>query len=339
MEALIGASYRDGGIPKALKCISIFIDDLDWRDVAASRNMLFDIMEDSTSLPPDLAPLEQLIGYSFQKKSILVEATTHASNVADVIASRSFERLEFLGDAILDRIIVARLYAAEPPLPHFQMHLLKTAMVNGDFLAFLTLEHGVHRPEAVVTPDLEIETRDVFLPVWKFMRHASASIGLEQEAVAERYKVLREPILSAMASGTHYPWALLARLQVKKFFSDLFESLLGAVWIDSGSIAVCEEMVTRFGIISYLERILRDGVQVQHPKEEVGKWAVAEPVTYDIEIRESVEGDKEYLCRLLIGDRQVAEVEGGTSKEEVKTKAAEEAVKVLTAEKAALSRG
>ena len=338
VEALIGASYVDGGIPKAVACISTFLPECRWRDVDQCRNSLFDVTRADGVLPAVLQPLEELIGYSFRKKALLVEAMTHASYVADMDI-RSYERLEFLGDAVLDNIIVTRLFSAEPRLAHHQMHLRKTAMVNGDFLAFVVMENVLQQSETVVTDDLEVVKRETSLALWKFMRHACDAIGLEQNLTAERHRALRGEILAAMKTGTHYPWALLARMQAKKFYSDLFEALLGAVWVDSGSQGACEAIVARFGILAYLDRILRDEVHVLHPKEELGRCAVTQTVTYKIDVTESTEGDKTYSCKILVGDRVVAEVTDGVNREEVKTKAAQEAVKLLRLEKESLSNG
>ncbi|KAF7563100.1 hypothetical protein G7046_g1039 [Stylonectria norvegica] len=324
VESLIGASYQDGGIPKALKCISIFLDEIKWHDEGSGRQILLNLVPSDTKLPSVLRPLEELMGYSFQRKALLVEAMTHASYVADS-QQRSLERLEFLGDAVLDNIIVTKLFSLQPSLPHYQMHLLKTVMVNGDFLAFVGLEHRLRQTEFVVNRDGEIEEKETFLPLWSFMRHASPAIGLEHAAMTLRFKDLRHDILAALERGTHYPWASLARLQAKKFYSDLFEALLGAVWIDSGSLEVCEAVLERFGIMTYLDRILRDNVHVKHPKEELGTLAIAETVNYAYEVLAGADGEKEYRCKVHVGQRLVAEVQGGVDKEEVKTKAAEEA--------------
>ncbi len=66
------------------------------------------------------------------------------------------------------------------------------------------------------------------------MRHSSQSIPVEQRSMEKRHVALRRPIIEALEHGEQYPLAMLARLQAKKFYSDLFESLLGAVWVDSG---------------------------------------------------------------------------------------------------------
>ncbi|EQL02310.1 Dicer-like protein 2 [Ophiocordyceps sinensis CO18] len=324
VEALIGASYVDGGVSKAVACISTFLRECEWRDVEHGRERLFQLTQSIDTLPPVLEPLEKLVGYSFQKKALLIEAITHASYTLDA-GRRSYERLEFLGDAILDNIIVTKLFGVKPPLAHHDMHTLKTAMVNADFLAFVVIESGLRWGEGA-TSDAE---RHGGLALWNFMRHASSAMGLEQNRMRKRHSAMRTEILETMERGTHYPWALLARMLAKKFVSDLFEALLGAVWIDSGSKETCEAVVGRFGILSYLDRLLDDKVEVEHPKQLLGKLAVSETVTYDIDAKEGSNGERRYTCTILVGDGVVAEVDDGVSREEVQTKAAHKAVGVL----------
>ncbi|KAF6816826.1 dicer-like protein 2 [Colletotrichum sojae] len=339
VEALIGASTVDGGLSKALDCISIFLQQIKWSSLEDCRQVLFDIVPSDIQLPSTLTPLEDLIGYRFQKKALLIQSMTHASSsVGNNIGC--LERLEFIGDAILDNVIVDRLFNIEPRLPHQKMHLLKTAMVNGDFLGFLSLEQAVEQEEISVATNGRkkvptLQHLRFALPLWKFMRHQTAAIGLEQIEVEKRYKKLREPIIHAMQRGKTYPWALLARLQLRKFYSDIFESLLGAVWVDSGSMETCAQVVARFGITGYLDRILRDDVHALHPKEELGHLAENERVQYVIEVHETEEREKEFDCKVIVGSRCVVEVSGGVSKDEVKVKAAEEAVNILKAEKMA----
>lgn len=340
VEALIGASYLNGGIPKALKCISVFLSGggkhkMKWFEELGGRQKLFDNTVGDVGLPSTLQPLEEFIGYSFKKKALLIEAMTHASHTPDS-GWRSLERLEFLGDAVLDYIIVTRMFKVTPPLAHYNLHLLKTAMVNGDFLGFITLEHGLKTKEAAVNDNGDVEEREVTLPLWKFMRHAAPAIGVEQMATSERFESLRGDIVEALTQGTHYPWALLTRLRAKKFYSDLLEALIGAVWVDSGCMETCEAVLGRFSILDYLERMLRDNVHILHPKEELGLLSASESVLYRYERVESAGGEKEHRCTVKVGGRVVAHAEGALSMEEAKTKAAELAVKFLTAQKMAV---
>lgn len=343
VEALIGVSYLDGGLPKALECVKLFMREGEgkskgkgrWQSITEARNALYNAAPAEMTLPPTMKPLEDLIGYSFRKKSLLVEAMTHASyRVPGTHAC--LERLEFFGDSILEYLIVRRLFGVEDPKPlaHWQMHLLKTALVNADFVAFRVMEWAVAvaRNEVVAEdPDnkpITIRPSTTRLPLWSFMRYSSGDLGLAQKAAGRRHAALREQIETAMTSGDRYPWALLARLQAQKYYSDVFESLLGAVYVDSGSFEECDGILERAGILPYLERMLRDEVKVWHPKEELGRLAGTEKVEYVIEAKESGDdGVREFTCRVLVGDRVVADVSGGVSREEVRTRAAEEAIR------------
>ncbi|KAM0425209.1 hypothetical protein ACHAPT_009526 [Fusarium lateritium] len=337
VEALIGASFQDGGMKKALKCISVFLGDkCHWHEAGRGWDILFSAAPDGVQLPPTLEPLEELIGYSFRKKSLLIEAMTHGSYAGDT-HQRSYEQLEFLGDAVLDYVIVTKVFNAKPPLPHSSLHLLKTAMVNGEFLAFVNMEHRLCRIETNVDADGVVQDTVTTLALWQFMRYTSPAIGNEQARTVTHFEKLRREIVEAIQHGTHYPWTLLARFQPKKFYSDLFEALIGAVWVDSGSIETCEGVLQRFGIMPYLERIIRDKVHIKHPKEELGALAVEKKVEYNYTVLDGVE--PEYVCRLKVGGRLMADVRGGLNKEEIMTRAAEQAVKRLNEEKRAAELG
>jgi dsRNA-specific ribonuclease len=345
VEALIGASMVDGGIEKALKCLSVFLPELDWQPLNVRREALLQRVPD-VNLPPTLQLLEGLIGYTFKNKALLIESMTHASNT---MGTQSLERLEFLGDSILDNIVVTEMWRQQPELSHFQMHLLRTALVNADFLAFVCMEWATQQEK---TDLVEVKTTDengeivcrfkavstkVLLPLWRFMRHMSPKLGAVQVATAKRHAELRGEINEAIQRGMYYPWALLAKMQAQKFYSDLIESLLGAVWIDCGSLDVCQGIVESMGILPYMKRILREKVQIWHPKEEIGVLADTEMVKYVIERRKvegSEEGErKEYWCKVSVGEEEVVEIGGGVSKEEVKTKAAELAIRILKSRK------
>jgi dsRNA-specific ribonuclease len=203
----------------------VFLPELSWQPLAKRRSFLYQRVPD-IELPATLQPVESLIGYQFKKPGLLIEAMTHASYST---GSGSFERLEFLGDSILDNIIVTAMYPCG--LSHVQMHLLRTALVNADFLAFICMEWSIEQEviglEGEGLPQIKVTSKS--LPLWRFMRHMSPKIGILQVATLERFTELREHIKVAIENGTHYPWALLARLEAHKFYSDMMESLLGAV--------------------------------------------------------------------------------------------------------------
>lgn len=336
VEALIGAAMVDGGITKALECLRVFLPEMDWQPLEIRQISLHERAPNDVDLPTTLRPLEELISYQFQKKSLLIESMTHAScNVG----SGSLERFEFLGDSILDRLVVHALEQHEAELSHVEMHLFRTALVNADFLAFLCMEWTIEqeRTNLVTVGDVVVEKKAIFkLPLWRFMRHHSPTLGTVQAETARRHTELRHEINTTIQTGSHYPWALLSRLQAAKFYSDLVESLLGAIWIDSGSFDICRNAIEGMGILPYMRRILKDRVHLWHPKEELGQLSITETVKYSIGLVEKpVEelGDRKYWCKIFIGETEIVEVRDGVSKEEIKTKAAEIAVRILKARK------
>jgi dsRNA-specific ribonuclease len=334
VEALVGVSYLDGGLPKALDCVALFLPKEDWQGINKAREALYEAAPADMALPPTMEPLEALIGYTFGRKSLLVEAMTHSSYRMPGTHA-CLERLEFFGDSILEYLVVRRLFAVSHPKPllHWEMHLLRTALVNADFLGFRVMEWAVEVPSNEVLAEpvgepVTVQPAPARFCLWSFMRYSSSELALAQRATGERHAALRESIAEAMESGDRYPWALLARLQLQKYYSDVFESLLGAVYVDSGSFEACDGILERAGILPYLERMLRDGVNVLHPKEEIGQLAGSEEVTYLIDEKETVDdGGRGLSCQVLVGGKIVAQVEGGVSREEVRTRAAEEAVR------------
>ncbi|CAD6442536.1 bfe48028-85c3-4dec-9829-fa7c77296083 [Sclerotinia trifoliorum] len=349
VEALIGACMVDGGIPKALKSLQLFFPELNWLALETRQMSLYQRAPDDLHLPIALRPIEQILAYTFTKKSLLVEAMTHPSYIS---GTQSLERLEFLGDAILDNIIVTAMWSHETELSHFQMHLLRSALVNADFLAFLCMEMSIEQDVIDLTEGKDHKIHETHtgrrFSLVNFLRHSSTTFSIYQKQALARHQELREEILAVIKTGDKFPWTLLSRLDARKFFSDMIESLLGAIWIDSGSLDACTKLVERMGILRYMRRILREGVRIMHPKEELGILADSEDVKYVLwnrrmgcedekdekdEKDNRTEGEEksgtEYLCKVFIGGREIVEVGGGVRKEEIQARAAEAAMEIL----------
>jgi ribonuclease III len=84
----------------------------------------------------DLSPLESRLGYTFKDKSILIQAITHRSYLNE---NGSFpyphnERLEFLGDAVLELIVTEHLFR-QYANPEGELTNWRAALVNARTLA------------------------------------------------------------------------------------------------------------------------------------------------------------------------------------------------------------
>lgn len=89
----------------------------------------------------DLERLSRTIGHSFGDGGLLESAVTHRS-----AGSGNNERLEFLGDAILNFVISAEIYERFPEADEGSLSRLRAALVKGETLAKVArgLELGEH---------------------------------------------------------------------------------------------------------------------------------------------------------------------------------------------------
>jgi ribonuclease III len=86
-----------------------------------------------------LKVLEKSLGYSFKKKGLLKRALTHKSyaNEQDATSIQNNERLEFLGDAVLELTISEFIMERYPESPEGELSKLRAAIVNESQLADL----------------------------------------------------------------------------------------------------------------------------------------------------------------------------------------------------------
>lgn len=83
---------------------------------------------DSTALQK-LEMLQQKIGYSFKTPALLIQALTHKSYAHENDQTNN-ERLEFLGDAILQFVMSDHLMSAYPELPEGMLSKFRAVLVS-----------------------------------------------------------------------------------------------------------------------------------------------------------------------------------------------------------------
>lgn len=90
----------------------------------------------TTTLQTDFKPLEERLGYEFKDKNILIQALTHRSylNEHSDYQFEHNERLEFLGDAVLELIVTEYLYLNYAN-PEGELTNWRAALVNAKTLA------------------------------------------------------------------------------------------------------------------------------------------------------------------------------------------------------------
>lgn len=82
--------------------------------------------------------LEKKIGYEFKKKELIWQALTHSSfsNEQKINKYKNYERLEFLGDAVLELLSSQFFFETYPEMPEGEMTKLRSSMVCELALAY-----------------------------------------------------------------------------------------------------------------------------------------------------------------------------------------------------------
>jgi len=85
-----------------------------------------------------LDELEVKIGYQYKDRTLLEQALTHSSfsNEQKINKSKNYERLEFLGDAVLELVSSEFLFKTNPDMPEGQLTRTRASMVCEPALAY-----------------------------------------------------------------------------------------------------------------------------------------------------------------------------------------------------------
>jgi ribonuclease III len=103
-------------------------------------------METPSSNDPGLASLQERIGYLFRDSTLLHLALTHKSyaNEQQLDDHCGNERLEFLGDAVIELIISHILMLAAPDSSEGRLSNMRASIVNTDALAGISRTYGLN---------------------------------------------------------------------------------------------------------------------------------------------------------------------------------------------------
>lgn len=99
-----------------------------------------------------LEELEEILNYKFKNIKYLKEALIHESYYTSHCESEyeymiNYEKLEVLGDAVLDVIVNSTLakFAKERNVSPFEIHHSKARLVNNELLCKIATFYGIHR--------------------------------------------------------------------------------------------------------------------------------------------------------------------------------------------------
>ncbi|KAK9271133.1 hypothetical protein L1049_026722 [Liquidambar formosana] len=145
---------------------------------------------------PSLRGVEQILGYKFKNRELLEEAFTHPS-FHNLEKCLSYERLEHVGDSVLNLLITKELFFLYPDLSPGWLTRLRAANTDNEKLARVAIKLGLHN----------------------YLRHCKIQL-------VERIQIFTQAI---MAHPLHSNGLVVA----PKILADVVEAAIGAVYIDS----------------------------------------------------------------------------------------------------------
>ncbi|KAL0283342.1 UNVERIFIED_CONTAM: Dicer-like protein 4 [Sesamum angustifolium] len=143
VEALVGAFIVDSGFKAATAFLNWLGIEVDF-----THSQIDNICSASKAFLPladqmDVNALENLLGYKFAHKGLLIQAFVHPSFNNHL--GGCYQRLEFLGDAVLDYLITSYLYSVYPNLKPGQLTDLRSVSANNTSFADVAGRWSFHK--------------------------------------------------------------------------------------------------------------------------------------------------------------------------------------------------
>ncbi|OCH93588.1 ribonuclease III [Obba rivulosa] len=259
VEAIIGAAYLSGGQEVALraaKVLNVGVTEIEqWSDFG--RRASFVHVPPSTarsveSFADMLRAVERIVGCKFEKPHLLLQALTHASIRGYEVLN--YDRLEFLGDAILDFLVIRYVYERHHHLSSGGLTLLKVAMVSNHVLAAFCVSCGL----------------------WRYALHASPDYAIAIQAYVEQINIARDREERLAASEGRLPGQYWHEIEPPKILPDVVEAVLGALYVSDGFSEA--NIVNFFDNVfrPFYDRHIRLQTLSQHPKKTLFELMQAE---------------------------------------------------------------
>ncbi|KAF9307431.1 Dicer-like protein 1 [Mortierella antarctica] len=218
IEAALGAAFLGGGSIVAFhaaKLLRVPFDEFNtWEDFARvyQESLTHHGSTDPASTP--ILPLygehqrhidkvQKILGYTFKSPHLFMEAMTHASSARK--DSGCYQRLEFLGDAVLDFQVIKYYYHKYYDAPPGAITLIKDASVNNQVLGALAIQWGLG----------------------EFLIHNSEGLASEIQRAIATLEMQKESSPTNTLEGEYW-----VNVKMPKVLGDLVESTLGAVFVD-----------------------------------------------------------------------------------------------------------
>lgn len=226
-EALIGAAYlttyEQGSFDLAVQAVTKFVaHEHHTMKTFADFHTKFVMPEWQTAEPTAVhlhlaRQMETTLGYRFQYPRLLRSAFIHPSYSFMYEHIPHYQRLEFLGDALLDMVCVDHLFHRFPGADPQWLTEHKMAMVSNQFLGCLCVELGFYRHMMYMSGDLPRLIADYVATI-----------------TAARDTAQREAVDAGRPASAYARDFWTAAADPPKCLPDLVEAYLGAVFVDSG---------------------------------------------------------------------------------------------------------
>lgn len=240
-ESLIGAAFlthhsRERWTPKswteAIKAVTLFVGSEDhsmmvWSDyINGYKKPAYQIAE-ATGSQLDLASkVEKEHAYHFKYPGLLRSAFLHPSQPFSWERVPSYQRLEFLGDSLLDLVCVTHLFYKYPDKDPGWLTEHKMAMVANKFLGALCVDIGFHRHLRHHHPILESQIRTYVTELEEAKRLSNGAVDT-WTLVHDPPKCLADMVeayIGAMFIDSNFNYAEVQRFfdeHIRKYFEDM----------------------------------------------------------------------------------------------------------------------
>ncbi|OTF77775.1 endoribonuclease Dicer-like protein [Euroglyphus maynei] len=186
---------------------------------------------------------EEIIGYRFRDRAYLVQAFTHNSYYENTVTD-CYQRLEFLGDAVLDYLITRYLYEDSRCHSPGTLTDLRSALVNNTFFAALAVKYNFHKYLMMLSSEL-YRVIDGFVRKFNIYYNQNLANGESKKilsAISDFQQGNEDEQMSENSYSNYNYWELfvseneaehLEDIEVPKALGDIFESVAGAIYLDS----------------------------------------------------------------------------------------------------------
>ncbi|KAK1400526.1 Ribonuclease 3-like protein 2 [Heracleum sosnowskyi] len=244
--------------------------------------------KDCMDIDDGVKAVEEMLDYKFTDKKLLEKALTHPSYTNSAL--QSYERLEFVGDAVLGSMIASYVYLTYPDHEPGHLSLITSANVSTENLARVAVRNGL----------------------FKYLRHRAVPSMVDK--VKEFLEAVNEEDHTVLHGGV---------MRAPKVLADIVESVVAAVFVDlQFDLKATWTVVTRL-----FQPLVSLQMLEQQPQPITMLFELCQKNGQQVEFKQWREDDKNFSSVYV--DSKFIVSESSDSKENAKLHAAMAALKKL----------